>query len=706
MRGTVRVTARLTGVAIALLLCHLTPLEAQRDTSRAPVLDPLVVTAERAGTPLSTSTSAVTSISAEDVARTPGPTLASALERVPGFSVLDFDGSGREPQLVVRGFYGGGEAEYVVVLVDGRPINQLQTGLVPWDALPPPSAVQSIEVVRGGESALYGDAALGAVINVITRNTGSGAPVRWESSAGAFGSWSADADATAAVGRHDITGSAGFDRTGGFRAHGARDAFRARVDAPLLSTAATTLTLGLGSYIRALDDPGPLRDSLLTRDRTASDALYRFDHTHDVSNTASLDGARRIGSRVRLTGSLTGESRNTNAVETLELAPGYGDTQQRRAGNLRADASMQLDIDAGPRPGTGRLIIGVDAGRGTLDSRYYGVQSGGQSGYLASTGTPGPLDASGTSARSTAALYGEYSIRLAAPVRLLIGSRYDWLHDTFDPRAPDSGSAVVASHGALSPKAGLNITYHTSTTGNGSVYLTAGRSFKAPTLDQLFDQRPIPVPFPPYSLTTSNPLLVPQSGTSLEAGLYQDGSWSSSFRGSVSVSVYQMDMKDELDFDLQTLRYVNIGSSRHRGVEAGFVLSGPRGTSLFANYALQAARSESGDNAGKYLKAIPRHTLTGGVGITLLARLDASATVTTIGGAWIDDGNTTPLPAFTRVDARATYPVGAVRIVVEARNLLDAHYNTTGYLDPSGTGEAYFYPAAGRTVSVGLRGGW
>jgi len=30
------------------------------------------------------------------------------------------------------------------------------------------------------------------------------------------------------------------------------------------------------------------------------------------------------------------------------------------------------------------------------------------------------------------------------------------------------------------------------------VFLNAGRSFKAPTPDQLFDQRSIPVPFEPY----------------------------------------------------------------------------------------------------------------------------------------------------------------------------------------------------------------
>ncbi|HEY2796071.1 MAG TPA: TonB-dependent receptor, partial [Micromonosporaceae bacterium] len=680
-------------------------LSAQADTTHPHTLDPLVVTAERAGTPLSASTSAVTRIGADDIGRVTGPTLASVLQRMPGFSVLDFDGSGWDPQLVVRGFYGGGQAEYVVVLVDGRPVNQLQTGLVPWDALPPGAAIQDIEVVRGSESALYGDAALGAVINVITRRGRSGQPIRWESRAGSFGSWSADAGAAATIGSRDISASAGFEHTGGFRAHAIRDGFRAEVDAPLVRSAGTTLGLGVRSYLRAYDEPGPLLESLLAEDRSASDDRFRFDHTHDASNAVSLAGERRVGTRMRLTGSLTGELRHTDAVQTLALAPGFGDTQQRRARNARAAAVVQLEIDDSPLPGAGRLIVGTDLGRGGLDSRYYAVQSGDPAAYLASSGAPGALDASGTSDRSNAAVFGEYTVRAGVRVRLSIGSRYDWLRDTFNPRAPDSGSTVVASHAAFSPKAGLNVRYHQSRTGTGNVYITAGRSFKAPTLDQLFDQRPIPVPFPPFSLTTSNPLLRPQSGTSLEAGVYHDGT-SSWLRASASLSVYQMDMKDELDFDLQTLRYVNIGSSRHRGVEGGLVLSGPAGLSLFANYTLQAARSASGDNIGNYLKAIPRHTLSSGASITLFSRLEASTLVTTIGGAYLDDANTIELPAFTRVDARTSYPVGPVSIVVEARNLFNTKYNTTGYLDPSGSGEAYYYPAAGRTLSVGVRGGW
>jgi outer membrane cobalamin receptor len=53
----------------------------------------------------------------------------------------------------------------------------------------------------------------------------------------------------------------------------------------------------------------------------------------------------------------------------------------------------------------------------------------------------------------------------------------------------------------------------------GHAYMSFSRSFKAPTLDQLFDQRPIPIPTRPFSVTVSNPDLRPQHGSSVEAGV-------------------------------------------------------------------------------------------------------------------------------------------------------------------------------------------
>jgi len=70
---------------------------------------------------------------------------------------------------------------------------------------------------------------------------------------------------------------------------------------------------------------------------------------------------------------------------------------------------------------------------------------------------------------------------------------------------------------------------------------------------------------------------------------------------------------------------------------------------------------------------------------------------------YIDDANTGRIPSWTRVDAQASRPFGPVEGVVGVRNLFDERSNSTGFLDPSGSGQAYFYPAAGRVLTIGIR---
>ena len=106
-----------------------------------------------------------------------------------------------------------------------------------------------------------------------------------------------------------------------------------------------------------------------------------------------------------------------------------------------------------------------------------------------------------------------------------------------------------------------------------------------------------------------------------------------------SLSVYQMDMKDELDFDVQALRYVNIGRSRHRGLEVGARYEPRPAHAIFATYTLQAAKARSGEHAGKYLKAIPRRVLSGGFAIAPITPVGVSMVFTQTEKMFLDDAN-------------------------------------------------------------------
>jgi len=648
-------------------------------------LGAVVIVAERAATSLNRSTAAVTRLTAADLARLPYTTVADVLKQVPGVAVVDFDGSGRDSQLMVRGFYGGGEADYVLVMVDGRVVNLAQNGTVAWETLPPLSSIESIEIVRGSASALHGDAAVAGVINIITRRPAQSAP-SWRLGAESFSGFTGSVDISQTLADRPLNASLGFDRSGGFREHSARTS--ATVDASLRLSPA--LRASLRTSWRDFEEPGPLLERLL-QDGSESDPRFRLDGGDDAqwSGTLAHDGVLGAGATAR--SSLRVAGRTATLVRTLPLSP-VGDTRERA---LRtADLVLSTQADLLPTilpPGTERFSIGASLGLGGIDSRYFSSPDAG----------PRSLDAEGNGRRTT---MGAFAHLVGTPtdwMRWTVGIRADYLTDDYENET--GGTDFNESHFALSPKVGINIRYADGAQSSGRFWVSISRTFKAPTPDQLFDQRPIPIPFPPFTLTTSNPELEPQRGAGAETGIYHEV-MAAGARVGATVTVYQLDMRDELDFDLQTFKYVNIGRSRHRGFEAGLNVS-EGVTSGFASITLQDVKARAGDNAGNSLKAIPGQVFSAGLTISPDRVGTATISVTRTADMFIDDANTRRIPSWTRVDAQVSRSVGAFAIILGARNLVDEQINGTGFLDPTGSGEAYFYPAAGRVFTVGLRYG-
>jgi outer membrane receptor protein involved in Fe transport len=257
---------------------------------------------------------------------------------------------------------------------------------------------------------------------------------------------------------------------------------------------------------------------------------------------------------------------------------------------------------------------------------------------------------------------------------------------------------------AFSPKLGANFSYLENASQSGHVYASFTRSFKAPTLDQLFDQRPIPIPVAPFSVTISNPDLRPQHGVAVEAGIDHRAAFANGRGLDFTLAAYQQHMRDELDFDLGLFRYVNVGRSRHRGLELG-LRADAGSTSVFATATRQQVLAMNGDNSGKQLKAVPQQMLSAGI-TSGPPRLQGTITVSDFRGAYLDDANARRLPAYTRVDARLSSSVASLRVFVDALNLLDRKLISSGFPDASGSGVAYYYPAARRAVQVGIGSAW
>src|SRR5574337_1412872 len=134
-------------------------------------LEPVVVSASRVEQRLRDVPANVTVITREDIAQSPARTVDDLLRQVPGFSLFRRSSSivthPTAQGVSLRGIGPSGVSR-TLVLVDGVPLNDPFGGWVYWSKVPLES-IERIEVTRGGGSGVYGNYALGGVINIVTR---------------------------------------------------------------------------------------------------------------------------------------------------------------------------------------------------------------------------------------------------------------------------------------------------------------------------------------------------------------------------------------------------------------------------------------------------------------------------------------------------------------------------------------------------------
>jgi outer membrane receptor for ferrienterochelin and colicins len=146
------------------------PAQAQTtDDNEVRALDPVVVTAAGVETSILNAPASVTVIPGEEIANQSFVDLTDALRNVPGVAIA---GSADGENIFIRGL----PSEYTLILIDGKRLNSRAartnaSGGVDQYFMPPASAIDRIEIVRGPMSALYGSDAMGGVINIITKSS-------------------------------------------------------------------------------------------------------------------------------------------------------------------------------------------------------------------------------------------------------------------------------------------------------------------------------------------------------------------------------------------------------------------------------------------------------------------------------------------------------------------------------------------------------
>jgi len=137
-----------------------------------PVIAPeMIVTPSRTETAM-TAVPAATAVIRADMIELHAPGRIDALFRsMPGVDLLSSDFPGEPVKLSMRGLTAGFQTKRVLVMQDGRRLNEQYQGNVELTTLPADN-IDRIEVLRGPASALYGSGAMGGVVNIITRRGG------------------------------------------------------------------------------------------------------------------------------------------------------------------------------------------------------------------------------------------------------------------------------------------------------------------------------------------------------------------------------------------------------------------------------------------------------------------------------------------------------------------------------------------------------
>ncbi len=126
----------------------------------------MVVTASKRRQQIQETPVSVDVVSSREIRQRNVATLDEVLVNTAGVGII-------EGQLDIRGSTGfnWSAGSRVLLMVDGHPLISGETGGINWSAIPV-DQVESVEIVKGAGSALYGSNAMAGMVNIITRDPG------------------------------------------------------------------------------------------------------------------------------------------------------------------------------------------------------------------------------------------------------------------------------------------------------------------------------------------------------------------------------------------------------------------------------------------------------------------------------------------------------------------------------------------------------
>ncbi|CDO14756.1 TonB-dependent receptor PqqU [Klebsiella pneumoniae] len=638
----------------------------------------------------------------------PRVNLSESLGAVPGLQVQNRQNYAQDLQLSIRGF--GSRSTYGVrglrIYVDGIPATmpdgQGQTSNIDI------GSVDTIEVLRGPFSALYGNSS-GGVINV-TSQTGTQPPtVEASSYYGSFGTWHYGMKATGAVGDGSHAGDVDYTvSTNRFTTHGYRDHSGARKN---LANArlgvrindVSKLTLLLNSVdIKANDAGGLTADEWRNNPRQSP----RGDQYNTRKNTrqtqAGLRYERQLSAQDDLSVMMYAGERETTQFQSIPRAP---QLKPSHAGGVIDLTRHYQGIDT-RLTHRGELLVPVTLTAG-LDYENMSERRKGYENFVMVNGAPqygeqGALRRNERNLMWNVDPYLQTQWQLTDKLSLDAGVRYSsvWFDSNDYYITPGNGDdSGNASYHKWLPAGSLKY----ALTDAWNVYLSAGRGFETPTINELS-----------YRSDNQSGLnfgLKPSTNDTVEIG-----SKTRIGNGLFTAALFQTNTDNEIVVDSSSggrTSYKNAGKTRRQGMELGLDQQFGESWRLKAAWTWLDAtyRTNVCDDAscnGNRIPGIARNMGYASFGYQPEQGWYAGSDIRYMSDIMANDENTAKAPSWTVVGLTTGYKWSYGRMDMDLfgriDNLFDREY--VGSVIVNESNGRYYEPAPGRNYGIGLNLAW
>lgn len=657
----------------------------------------IVVTASRTPQRIDRTPDAISVVTADDLRMNNAHDLSGALERAPGVEVTPYGPAGSASSIAIRGSRPG----QTLVLQDGRPLNSPVTG----DADPRPvmtGSIDRVEVLRGPSGLLYGSAAVGGVVNVLTPRPPAEFSGKIEGQGGTFGTVEREISVGGPVGptrwlleEHRMTSS------------GARPNSAVRSEGFFLKGEAVEqprITLSAGKWDDVQGDPGvqPAFDPLL---RTASQLTFGND---DVSSLTDEEQNHHqfVDGRIEMN-PLEGHEAIIHGYGDVDESAfrssfaGFGDPIEERVGSTVQAQGIDAQYTVDPWTGSDSRIT---VGGGWRKERLNSNTDDRDTVTDVPTHTPGVRGRVETGSAFTELTFTPFeSARFAHDLTLTGGARLD--------RNSRFGN-IDNTHGGVAYDVGPVC-----------FKVAGGTAFRAPTLSDLF------WPLDAYG-EHGNPDLKPERGQTYEAGIerHAHGVF-------VRATTFVRNIRDQIDWGLDSkggYYPTNVGrvttrgdememSSQWRWLTAGGTVTVLRSIQQQAEPVLYDVNSPYGLLQSQVRERVTAHVPAYMAGATLAANLPSGTGVSIAGHGsgermmYIPDTSTS-YPGVVMLTKRLKpYATATLRVSQEFTSTMSVYAgieNLTDVRYASHFGRTSFdqdnrdYPMPGRTFFAGATARW